>query len=188
MSLIEIVLIAVGLAMDAFAVSVAAGASGRMVRFRPAARLAFHLGWFQFMMPVIGWFAGSQIAGYLIHVDHWIAFVLLAWIGGKMLHSGLCVRERPSTGDPSRGLTLVALSVATSIDAFAIGLTLAMLGVGIWFPSAVIGVITATLSIIGIHLGTRLGLALGRRMEVVGGLILLGIGLRILITHLVGGR
>ena len=183
MRLPEILLIAVGLAMDAFAVSLASGARQPSVGRRGALRLAFHFGLFQFMMPVIGWFIGSRIAGLIGNVDHWVAFALLAFVGGRMIRSGF---DHLATcpPDPSRGMTLLTLSLATSIDALAVGLSLAMLRVNIWQPSAIIGIVTATLSLIALQLGRRLGMAIGKRMEIAGGVLLILIGLRILLSHL----
>ena len=187
MRLPEILLIAVGLAMDAFAVSLAAGARRPSVGHRGALRLAFHFGLFQFMMPVIGWFIGMRIATLIANVDHWVAFGLLVFVGARMIRAGWRAdADGPPRDDPSRGWTLVMLSVATSIDALAIGLSLAFLRVGVWYPSAVIGVVTATLCLIGVRLGHRLGRWLGRPMEIVGGIVLTLIGLRILISHLIG--
>ncbi len=137
------------------------------------------------MMPVLGWFTGSSIASLISNFDHWIAFGLLAFVGGRMVHSGLDPDGEPETAiDPSRGRTLVMLAVATSIDAFAVGLGLAMLQINIVYPSIIIGVVTASLCLLGLALGTRLGEVFGKRMEIIGGLILIGIGLRVLISHL----
>jgi putative Mn2+ efflux pump MntP len=183
MELLEIVLIALGLAMDAFAVCIAAGTLEFIRGIRPTFRLAFHFGLFQFMMPVVGWFAGNTIAAHVHAVDHWIAFGLLAFVGVRMIRSALDPEPGPQV-DPSRGMTLVTLSVATSIDAMAIGFSLAMLRVSIWYPSAVIGVITGALCTLGVRLGGRLGARFGQRMSVVGGVILILIGLRIVVSHL----
>ncbi len=186
MSLLEVLAIAVGLAMDAFAVSVGAGAGGHVGRPRAALRLAFHLGLFQALMPVLGWYAGIRVASAIAAYDHWVDFGLLAAVGARMVHSGLRPRGT-STGppaDPSRGLTLVALSVATSLDAFAVGLSLAMLGIAIWQPSAVIGLVTGALSLVGIVIGHRLGRHFGPSVEILGGLVLILIGLHILAQHL----
>ena len=179
----EVLMIAVGMAMDAFAVSLGAGATGHARDGRAVFRLSFHFGLFQFLMPVIGWFLGSTIAPYIAAVDHWIAFGLLTFVGGRMIRAGLDAGQETLANDPSRGLTLVALCVATSIDALAIGLSLAMLGVTIWYPSVVIGVVTGGLSLVGLRLGTRLGTRFGKRMEIVGGLILFGIGVRLVLSH-----
>jgi putative Mn2+ efflux pump MntP len=184
MGFLEILMIAVGLAMDAFAVSLGAGASGRALGGRAVFRLSFHFGLFQFMMPVIGWFLGTRIAPLISSVDHWIAFALLAFVGVRMIRSGFDDCAEMFATDPSWGLTLVMLAVATSIDALAIGLSLAMLRVRIWYPSVVIGVVTGGLSLVGLREGTRLGVRFGKRMEVAGGAILTLIGLRLLLSHL----
>jgi putative Mn2+ efflux pump MntP len=171
--------------MDAFAVAVAAGASGRARGGRAAFRLSFHFGVFQFLMPVIGWFAGYRIAPLISAVDHWIAFGLLAFVGFRMIRSGLR-HEREDSTDPSRGRTLIILSIATSLDALAVGFSLAMLKISIWYPSVVIGLVAASLSLIGVTIGNRLGLRFGKRMEIVGGLILILIGMKIVAEHLSG--
>ena len=184
MGTFDVIVIAVGLAMDAAAVSLAAAASGYADNGRAVFRLAFHFGLFQFMMPVVGWFLGVGFVSYFKSFDHWIAFGLLIFVGGRMILSGLDKSEAPIKKDPSRGMTMVMLSVATSIDALAIGLSLAMLDINIWYPSVMIGVITAGMSLFAIAIGKRLGVLFGKRMEVVGGLILVFIGTRILISQL----
>ncbi len=183
MAFAEVLLIALGLAMDAFAVSLAAGATSFINGPRPVFRLSFHFGLFQGLMPVLGWLSGSLVASYISAFDHWVAFVLLAFVGGRMVRSGLDPKTEGVEVDPSRGGTLIMLAVATSIDAFAIGLSLAMLRVNIFYPAVVIGVVAAALSVVGIALGNRLGSKLGKRMEVVGGIILILIGLRVVISH-----
>ncbi len=185
MDLLDILIIAVGLAMDAFTVCLGVGTCGNGTTRRAAFRLSFHFGLFQFLMPVLGWFLGAAVAPLISAVDHWIAFGLLAFVGGRMVRSGLDGESESFAGDPSRGLTLVSLAVATSIDALAVGLSLAMLSISVWYPSTVIGVVTASLSLIGLQIGNRLGAKFGKRMEVVGGLILILIGVRILIAHLI---
>ncbi len=180
MGTIDIIVIAVGLAMDAAAVSLAAAASGFAKDGRAVFRLAFHFGLFQFLMPVVGWFLGIGFVSYLKAFDHWIAFGLLMFVGGRMILSGMDSSENPIKKDPSRGMTMVMLSIATSIDALAIGLSLAMLDVNIWYPSVIIGIITGGMSLLAIGIGKRLGVLFGKRMEVVGGLILVFIGSRIL--------
>jgi putative Mn2+ efflux pump MntP len=177
-------LIAVGMAMDAFAVSLGIGTTRQASLPRPIFRLSFHFGLFQFFMPILGWMVGLSIASLIAHIDHWIAFGLLAFIGGRMIRSGLDPEAEAYPNDPSRGGTLMILCVATSIDALAIGLSLAVLGVHILYPSIVIGVVTGALSFTGLLIGHKLGEVFGKRMEILGGLILMGIGLRLLITHL----
>lgn len=184
MDIVEIIIIALGLAMDASAVSLVAAASGYARDSRATFRLSFHFGLFQFLMPILGWFLGVSFISYFASFDHWIAFGLLTFVGGKMILSGMNPSVRSYTNDPSRGLTLIMLSIATSIDALAIGLSLAMLKVNIWYPSVIIGVVTACLSLLAIRLGQRLGLLFGKRMEIFGGAILILIGIRILASHL----
>lgn len=183
MSPVEILLVAVGLAMDAFAVSLGAGGGPAGRGGRVVFRLAFHFGLFQFLMPVAGWFAGARVVGILGSVDHWLAFGLLAFVGGRMVASGLRQDNEGRRDDPSRGWTLVLLSVATSIDALAVGFSLALLKVSIWLPALVIGIVCAALSAAGVRLGRVLGSIVGKRMEVVGGLVLIAIGMRILHAH-----
>ncbi len=184
MSIVEVLLIAVGLAMDAFAVSLGIGTTGQARGRRPAFRLSFHFGLFQCLMPILGWLIGSRIEFLMGQVDHWIAFGLLGFVGSRMIRSGFDVDGESYRSDPSRGRTLVLLAVATSIDAMAVGLSLAMLRVEIISPSIMIGIITGSLSLIGLGIGCRLGETFGKRMEIIGGLILVAIGVRILVTHL----
>jgi putative Mn2+ efflux pump MntP len=180
MGTFDIIVIAVGLAMDAAAVSLAAAASGYAKDGRAIFRLAFHFGLFQFMMPVVGWFLGVSFVSYFKAFDHWVAFGLLLFVGARMILSGMDSSETIHKKDPSRGMTMVMLSIATSIDALAIGLSLAMLDVSIWYPSVMIGVVTGAMSLLAIFIGKRLGVLFGKRMEIVGGLILVFIGSRIL--------
>ena len=175
--------LAAALAMDAFAVSLAAAAGRLCSGPRAAFRLAFHFGLFQSLMPVAGWYAGYRLAALVAAVDHWVAFGLLALVGGRMIRAGLRPDGAPRR-DPSRGWTLMTLCVATSIDALAVGFSLAMVGVSVWLPSAVIGAVTASLSLAGLAMGRRLGARFGARMEIAGGVVLVAIGVRILVEHL----
>jgi len=184
MTFIEIVLIAVGLAMDAFAVSICAGTNELTKGKRPTFRLSFHFGLFQFFMPIIGWFLGSGIQNYIEDYDHWVVLILLSYVGIKMIKSGFDKNSEVQKGDLSKGMNLVMVSLATSIDALAIGISLAMLNTGIWYPSLIIGIITAGLSVIGVQLGNKLGSKFGKKMEIIGGIILILIGIRILISHI----
>lgn len=174
--------LAIGLAMDAFAVAVAAGMVLDTVTPRHVFRLGFHFGLFQFMMPVIGWVAGTQLAGNIKQYDHWVAFLLLAYVGGRMLWEARGERSERNASDPTRGLKMVTLSVATSIDALAVGVSMAFMGVSVWLPSVVIGVVAGTLTAIGIGFGSRIGSRWGRWAEVAGGIVLIGIGLKVLLT------
>ena len=135
-------------------------------------------------MPLIGWLAGRTVETYIRHYDHWVAFGLLAFVGGKMLWEAFRGEKDADPRDPTRGWMLVILSIATSIDALAVGLSMAFLRVSIWVPSAVIGLVAGALTAIGILSGSRIGTKLGRWPQVAGGLVLLGIGARILVVHL----
>jgi putative Mn2+ efflux pump MntP len=178
-----LIMLAVGLAMDAFAVSVAAGIQVTKLDSGHVARLALSFGFFQFMMPVLGWLAGRGLSRWLSAFDHWIAFGLLAVIGGKMIWESFRAPEC-EVKDPTRGWRLLTLSIATSIDALAVGLSLALLDVSIWIPSLVIGVVAALLSTLGAIAGSRLGCRFGLWVERFGGLVLIGIGVKILADHL----
>lgn len=175
---------ALGLAADALAVAVVTGVVLGEVTGRQTFRLAWHFGFFQFLMPVVGWAAGLTVERWMAAYDHWLAFGLLAVIGGRMIHGGASGREEEAVRDPTRGLSLVALSVATSVDALAVGLSLGVLRVRIWYPAVVIGATALVLTAAGIRLGPRLGIRFGGRAEVAGGAILIGIGVRILAEHL----
>jgi putative Mn2+ efflux pump MntP len=183
MTFVEILVIALGLSMDALAVSVCATAGGCACGHAAALRLACTFGIFQALMPLLGWLLGAQVAAWFTALDHWIAFGLLAFVGIRMIRSG-CRPACAIRGDPSRGLTLLMLGVATSIDAFAVGISFAMLGVEILTPILIIGLVTGALSFTGASLGRRLGRTAGPRLELAGGILLLLIGARILWEHL----
>lgn len=183
MDLPTILLIAVGLGMDAFAVALCTGATRRDIWFRPGFRLSFHFGLFQFMMPILGWAAGTTVVRFIEGYDHWVAFGFLACVGGKMIKESFDEERHETGADPTRKWTLVMLAIATSIDALAVGLSLALLKVPILYPSIIIGVVAAGMTAVGLALGCRLG-KFGKRMEFIGGLVLIGIGLRIVIAHL----
>ena len=186
MSLFGLLGIAVALAMDAFAVALATGVSLPRVTGRHTFRLAWHFGFFQAMMPILGWLGGMTVRSYIESYDHWLAFMLLGFVGGRMIVESLGHKaEDKKTADPTRGLTLIILSVATSIDALAVGLSLAVLKITVWFPAMVIGLVAAGFTALGLHLGRTLGRAsrLGAYAEFIGGLVLLGIGVNILREH-----
>jgi len=180
MSEFEIIIIAIGLAMDAFAVSLGVAASRGNMSFRPTFRLSFHFGLFQFFMPIIGWFIGYEIVDYL-KINIWIAFGLLLFVGIRMIISGYKDEPVEKRRDLTKGMSLVILSIATSIDALAIGFSLAMLKLDIWYPSVIIGIITAMLSLIAIYLGKKLNTQFGKYMEVIGGIILILISIKIIL-------
>ena len=186
MAPINTLLLAVALAMDAFAVAIAAGVALKAVSPRQTFRLAWHFGLFQAMMPVIGWSAGLTVRSRIEAYDHWIAFALLAFVAQGMLRSAFR-READDANakDPTRGMTMVMLSVATSIDALAVGLSLSMINISIWTPALIIGLVAGTFTTAGMHLGKVLGRvsALSRWAEMMGGLVLLAIGVNILWEH-----
>ncbi len=185
MSTLEVAAVALGVSLDAFAVAIAVSIALGTVSGRQVFRLAFHFGLFQAMMPVLGWLAGSSLAAWIAAWDHWVAFAVLTFIGGKAILGALSRDQSiEPVADGTRGLRLVALSVATSIDALAVGLGLAVLDVSIWYPVVLIGITTGTLTAVGMVLGGRLGTRFGRRTEVAGGLVLVGIGAKILAQHL----
>jgi putative Mn2+ efflux pump MntP len=181
----SLVAIAVALAMDAFAVAIVTGLTLEPMTRRHVFRLAFHFGLFQALMPVIGWAAGAVVHRYIAAVDHWIALALLVLVGGRMIRGALgqVDGERAAPGDPTSGWSLVGLSVATSIDALAVGLTLAMLGATIFVPAVVIGLVAAAFTAAGMRLGRRIGAAWGKRVEIFGGLVLIAIGVKIVLEH-----
>jgi len=182
---VSLAAVAVALAMDAFAVSIVAGFSLERMTGRHVFRLAFHFGLFQALMPVIGWAGGVAVYEYIAAFDHWIAFGLLAIVGGKMIVGVVLDKEDERVViDPTAGWRLVALSIATSIDALAVGLSLAMVGSTIAVPAVVIGVVACGFTACGMLLGRRIGTRWGKPVEVVGGLILIAIGVKILIEHL----
>ena len=186
MDLLTIILIALALAVDAFAVALASGVTLCQVSGRQTFRLAFHFGLFQAMMNVIGWAAGLTVRTLVESVDHWLAFGLLALVAIKMIKDAVAGREKEAQKvDPTKGYTLVMLSVATSIDSLAVGLSFSMLNVSIWLPAAIIGLVATLLTVIGLKLGCLLGSAsrVGARAEIAGGLVLLGIGINILHQH-----
>lgn len=186
MNFIEILLISLSMSMDAFAVCLGVGATRRADGRRSTFRLAFHFGLFQFIMPVLGWIAGTTILHYIAAYDHWVAFGVLGFVGLRMIISGFNPESNDEKNDPSRGWSLVLLSVATSIDALAVGFSLGIVGITIWYPAVVIGVVTGLVSLLGLRLGNKLGEKFGKRMEIVGGIVLVLIGVRILVAHLMG--
>jgi putative Mn2+ efflux pump MntP len=185
MSFWVIVLIAIGLAMDCFAVSLGVGTSPIPLSPRLIFRITYHFGLFQAGMTLVGWLAGSFVVSLIAPFDHWVAFALLGYVAIKMIIEGLQPDGKEQfVNDPSRGKSLVMLSVATSIDALAVGLSFALLQVNIWLSSLAIGLASTGLSLVGLLLGNGLSQRFGKRVEILGGIILLFIGLRILYTHL----
>ena len=179
----ETLLIAVALGCDAFAVGLGVGT--RFCGPRQVFRLSFHFGLFQFLMPVIGWYFGQHAAGFALHWGPWIAFALLTFIGAKMVYESLrsadCVRD-DTCRDPTKGTTLILLALATSIDALGVGFSLGLLDKGLLTAATCIGLTAGLMTWAAMKLGNRLSLQLGRRMETVGGIILLAIAVKLLIS------
>jgi len=183
MDIITLILIAVGLSMDSFAVSVTNGLTIRNLNVKRILTISFFLAFFQSLMPLIGWFAGIGIEKYIKEFDHWIAFLLLLLIGGKMIYEGL--QKNDSEKDTElKILTLIGQSFATSIDAFAVGISFAFLNLSIITPVLLIGLVTFLASILGLQLGKYFGKRIGKSVEIFGGIVLIGIGVKILIEHL----
>jgi len=179
--------LAAGLSMDAAAVATVRGATTKHLAPRHYALVALYLGGSQALMPLLGFWLGAAIGDRFSAWDHWIAFVLLGGIGAKMLYETMTSRDEDEdapTGDPFSARTMVPLAVATSVDAFAVGATLPMLGAPLALSVVTIGVVTAALSMVGLGAGHRFGRALGKRFEVVGGVVLILLGVKILIEHL----
>lgn len=172
--------------MDAFAISIATGINLKTVSFRQRFRLSWHFGLFQALMPVIGWSAGLSIRRYIEHYDHWFAFGLLVFVGAHMIKEAFQdgKSEKPIK-DYTKGMTLVMLSVATSIDALAVGFSLSLLQISVWMPALIIGIVAGTFTLIGMRIGERIGSAkrLSLYAETIGGVVLIAIGFNVLYEH-----
>jgi putative Mn2+ efflux pump MntP len=184
MSLITILLLAVGLGIDAFSVAIGIGAANQKKSWSPVLRLAAAFGIFQFVMPLIGWLAGSTVVEMIENFDHWVAFGLLVLIGGNMIREGFEKESDEARPDQTRGLPLLLLSIATSIDALAVGFSFSVLKAPILYPAAIIGVVCFIMTAVGMIFGKALARIFGRKVEIVGGLVLIGIGVKILIEHI----
>jgi manganese efflux pump family protein len=182
MSFFDLFVLAVGLSMDAFAVSVCKGLSVRQLKISHACTAGLYFGGFQFLMPLIGYLLGSQFQQYITSIDHWIAFVLLALIGANMIKESR--GEAEQLNDSFSFLTMLPLAIATSIDALAVGITFAFLQVSILPAVTFIGCTTFVLSAIGIKIGHVFGTRYKSRAEMIGGIVLIAIGCKILLEHL----
>lgn len=186
MKLLEIFLIGVGLSMDAFAVAVCKGLNMKKINYLHTVIIALFFGAFQAIMPFLGWFLGKQFESYITNIDHWVAFVLLGIIGGKMIYEALTEKEEDACPNDEKLdiKELFLLAVATSIDALAVGITFAFLKVNIWSSISIIGVTTFILSCVGVAIGNHFGAKYQSKAELAGGIILVLIGLKILLEHL----
>ena len=182
MGIISILLIAVGLAMDSLAVSISGGIFMKPFWLKQAMKLALTMGIFQGGMTLLGWLMGVSFSSYITAFDHWIAFILLGFLGGKMIYESFGEEETTISSFSTK--TLLTLGVATSIDALAVGVSMAFLKTSIYFPAFIIGFVTFALSLIGVISGYRFGKIKGINVELFGGIILIAIGVKILIEHL----
>jgi manganese efflux pump family protein len=187
LDLITTLVIAFGLSMDAFAVAISSGLAMERIRIKNALKIGSAFGLFQAGMPILGWLAGSRLRTLISELDHWVAFGLLALIGGKMIYEAVCTHCDERAVNALDNKTLLGLSIATSIDALAVGISFAFLEKAVFVPSLIIGSVTFLLSTCGVLLGHRFGCYLGKRVEIAGGLVLIAIGFKILIEHLSQG-
>lgn len=184
MDSLTLLLIALGLSMDAFAVAISNGMAIQHQRANHALRIGIFFGSFQALMPLIGWSAGLGFREFISGVDHWVAFGFVTFIGGKMIYESRRMDNQEKEAKPLNLLTLLVLSVATSIDALAVGISFALLNISIVTPILVIGAVTFILSFFGFLTGSKIGHFFEKKIEILGGLILIGIGIKILIGHL----
>ncbi len=181
MELLTIIFIAFGLAMDAFAVSIASGAAYKKLHIVHTLRIAIFFGAFQAIMPLIGFFAGQSSLKYIQNWDHWISFAILSFVGIKMIYEAFQLEE--TTKNPAKIDVLLILALATSLDALAVGFTLSLIDLNILIEIAIIGIVTFILSLAGVEIGKKAGHLFDRKVEIFGGAILIAIGLKILIQH-----
>ncbi|MDG5816443.1 manganese efflux pump MntP family protein [Chitinispirillales bacterium ANBcel5] len=186
MNFLTILLLAVGLAMDAFAVSIASGISIKSMHIYQPFVIASFFGIFQALMPVLGWCLGIRIADTVAGFDHWIIFAVLSFIGLKMIYEATFLKESEKVSASLGIYTLFILAVATSIDAFAVGITLSLLHSNIWFVVVTIGLVTFILSLGGVYLGKSFGHLFENKIEIAGGILLIALGTKILVENLYG--
>ena len=187
MTYLHIIGIAVGLSMDALAVSITSGFLIKNLKIHHAFRIAFFFGLFQALMPVLGWLGGFYLLAFIKHIDHWIAFFLLAFIGIKMIIESRALNKKCSSNNCLHFPTLIVLSIATSIDAFAVGISFGVFNMPLLIPIIIIGCITFSLCLLGVFVGNKFGSLFESKIELIGGIILIFIGLKILFDHLIKG-
>ena len=184
MDILTIFLIAIGLSFDTFAVSVSSGLLKKEIEFFNATKIAFTLAFFQGLMPVIGWIAGLAVKDLISSFDHWVAFALLAILGIKMIWESFKSDTDKKNADPMKLKIMITMAIATSIDALVVGISFSIIDVPIILSILIIGSVTFIVSMLGILFGKKTAGALGKKMEIFGGLILIGIGVKILIQHI----
>ncbi len=184
MEIITILILAVGLSMDSFAVSIGCGLAEQRVSFQHAVKIAFSLAFFQGLLPIIGWLLGTSVKIYVENADHWIAFILLAYLGGKMIVESLKENDCDKLSDIYSWKHIMTLSIATSIDALVVGFSYALASTKTIFGGAIIiGAVTFFFAMLGIRIGKDVGEKFGKKVEFLGGIILIGIGTKILLEH-----
>ena len=188
MELFTVIIIGLGLAMDAFAVSIAAGAGYRQLKIQHAIRMALFFGGFQAMMPVIGWLAAATFKEQIKACDHWVAFGILLAVGTRMIYEAFKIDRATNPSNPANLAVLLTLAVATSIDALAVGITLTLVTDSVAAAVIIIGLITFALSWLGCFIGKRIGHLFENKIEIIGGCILIAIGVKILIEHMITGK
>jgi len=184
MSFFEVFLIAISLAMDSFAISITAGLILKEFSSKHFIRIAFYMGLFQALMPIIGWMIGVSFKHYIVSFDHWIAFLLLLGLGGKMIYDDLKCEGEEDSFDPQKRLVVMGLAIATSIDALVVGVNFAFLDMSITMPIYLIGIVSFILSLLGVFIGCYLGTKVKVKFTLIGGIILIGLGVNILNEHL----
>jgi putative Mn2+ efflux pump MntP len=184
MDILTVLILAIGLSMDSFAVSIGCGLTEQKISFRHAAKISFSLAFFQGIFPVVGWFMGTEIKAYVENIDHWIAFLLLVFLGGKMIYESSKNGDGGKMTDIYSWKHIITLSIATSIDALVVGFSYALASSRNIFGGAIIiGAVTFFFAMLGIRIGKDVGFSLGPKVELLGGIILMGIGLKILLQH-----
>jgi putative Mn2+ efflux pump MntP len=184
MEFLTLFLIALSLSFDTFAVSVTTGLIIKNIQFKQAVKIAIVLALVQSIMPFLGWYMGILIKDLIIDYDHWLAFILLSIIGGKMIYESLKKEEESKNFNPEKLSVLITIAIATSIDALIVGITFAFINIDILFSAILIGSITFLAGMLGMLLGKNIGNKLGKKPELIGGIILIGIGVKILLEHL----
>jgi putative Mn2+ efflux pump MntP len=181
--LLAVIVVAIGLAMDTFAVSIVTGAAYKQLHIRHTLRMAGFFGGFQAFMPLVGYLAGLSLKQYMQNYDHWIAFGILTAVGIKMIYESFKIEEEKNTPDPANLFVVLALAVATSIDALAVGVTISLITNFIALAVLIIGSVTFALSFAGVYIGKKFGHFFEGKIEIIGGLILIALGLKILFQH-----
>jgi putative Mn2+ efflux pump MntP len=186
MDFITIVAVALGLSFDTFAVSLSYGVIQNKIIFKQAVRLALVMAFFQAGLLVTGYFLGSFVSEIMKAADHWVALILLSALGIKMIIEGLRKKENDEIRDYSNTMTLISMAIGTSIDAFAVGISFALLNIRIWYSAVIIGTVTFLASMTAIRIGKSAGERLGNKVEIIGGIILIAIGVKIFLEHTLG--